>query len=252
MKVDVERSMLPYVEHACLALPESSPLKIQGSRFVVLNVLILLRQINNTTIEQYNMHFPFNDDIILENQRALLRPVHSKDVDILFSIATEDKNLLQYSPAPVYTRELLQQYIDQAIRLRRDHQRYTFTVFDKKENAWAGSTSYLNISNPDDRLEIGATWYGKAFQRTGLNKNCKFLLLEYAFEHLHAHRVELKTDERNAASRKAIEKIGGKFEGILRSHTVMSDGYRRNTVYYSILKEEWEGMKDGFLEYTGS
>jgi RimJ/RimL family protein N-acetyltransferase len=193
------------------------------------------------------MNFPFTKDIILENERALLRPVQEQDVDNLFSIATEDKNLLQYSPAPVSTRPLLQIYIDKAISLRADHQRYTFTVFDKKAHVWGGSTSFLNISNADDRLEIGATWYGKAFQRTGLNRNCKYLLLEYAFEKLNAERVELKTDERNIASRTAIEKIGGKLEGILRSHTVLHDGYRRNTVYYSILKPEWMELKGDFL-----
>jgi RimJ/RimL family protein N-acetyltransferase len=198
------------------------------------------------------MNFPFTEDIILENERALLRPVQEQDVDNLFRIATEDKNLLQYSPAPVYTRELLQTYIDKAISLRADHQRYTFTVFDKKANAWAGSTSFLNISNADDRLEIGATWYGKAFQRTGLNRNCKYLLLEYAFEKLKAQRVELKTDERNIASRTAIEKIGGKFEGILRSHTLLYDGHRRNTVYYSILKAEWTELKGDFLRLVMS
>jgi RimJ/RimL family protein N-acetyltransferase len=144
----------------------------------------------------------------------------------------------------------LQIYIDKAISLRADHLRYTFTVYDKKANAWAGTTSFLNISNADDRLEIGATWYGKAFQRSGLNRNCKYLVLEYAFEKLNAQRVELKTDERNIASRKAIEKIGGKFEGILRSHTVLYDGYRRNTVYYSILQPEWMELKPDFLHHV--
>jgi N-acetyltransferase len=192
------------------------------------------------------MNFSFEKDIILENERALLRPAQQQDVSNLFSIATEDKSLLKFSPAPVFTRELLKNYIDKAISLRLDHQRYTFTVFDKKANGWAGSTSFLNVSNPDDRLEIGATWYGKAFQRTGLNRNCKYLLLEYAFDNLNAQRVELKTDERNIASRIAIEKIGGKFEGILRSHTVLYDAYRRNTVYYSILNLEWMELKKDY------
>jgi N-acetyltransferase len=104
------------------------------------------------------------------------------------------------------------------------------------------------VSDKDQRLEIGWTWFGKAFQRTGLNRNVKFLMLQYAFEQLQFERVELKTDERNHPSRKAIEGIGGKFEGILRSHMQLPDGFRRNTVYYSILKAEWPALKNGIFK----
>ena len=194
------------------------------------------------------MNFPFDHDIILENSFALLTPINEIDIDKLLAVATKDKDLLKFSPMPIYTRELLKAYIDKAIDNRRNKNRYTFVVFDKTKNAFAGSTSFLNISNPDDRLEIGGTWYGKEFQRTGLNRNCKYLLLEFAFDILNAERVEFKTDERNLASRKAIEKIGGQFEGILRRHTLMYDGFRRNTVYYSILKSEWNGLKDQLLK----
>ena len=194
------------------------------------------------------MNFPFDHDIILENSFALLTPINEIDIDKLLAVATKDKDLLKFSPMPIYTRELLKEYIDKAIDNRRNKNRYTFVVFDKTKNAFAGSTSFLNISNPDDRLEIGGTWYGKEFQRTGLNRNCKYLLLEFAFDILNAERVEFKTDERNLASRKAIEKIGGQFEGILRRHTLMYDGFRRNTVYYSILKSEWNGLKDQLLK----
>jgi RimJ/RimL family protein N-acetyltransferase len=161
-------------------------------------------------------------------------------------VATKDKDLLQFSPAPIYTKDLLQKYIDKAVENRLNKNRYTFIVFDKTQNAYAGSTSFLNISNPDDRLEIGATWYGKNFQGTGLNRNCKYLLMEFAFDKLDAERIEFKTDERNLASRKAIEKIGGQLEGILRQHTLMYDGFRRNTVCYSILKSEWRKLKSTF------
>lgn len=195
------------------------------------------------------MHFPFRDEIILENAVALLRPIEKTDFDNLISVATKDKDLLQFSPAPVYTKELLKIYIDNAVDNRINNKRYTFVVFDKRQNIYAGSTSFLNISDPDDRLEIGATWYGKEFQRTGLNRNSKYLLLQYAFDNLGSERVEFKTDERNVESRKAIEKIGGQFEGILRRHMVMHDGFRRNTVYYSILRSEWKELKNGFLKY---
>jgi len=195
------------------------------------------------------MNFPFDNNIVLENDVALLRPIHDTDVKNLLTVATRHHDLLQYSPLPIYSEDLLRKYIDKAIESRGNKSRYTFCVFDKNQKAYAGSTSFLNIANADARLEIGATWYGKEFQRTGLNRNCKYLLLEYAFDTLHAERVEFKTDERNLASRKAIEKIGGQFEGILRSHTVMHDGFRRNTVCYSILKAEWSQLKNHFLDY---
>ncbi|VTP91657.1 Putative ribosomal N-acetyltransferase YdaF [Sphingobacterium daejeonense] len=174
-------------------------------------------------------------------------PLAEQDIDHLLQVATADVDLLQYSPSPIYNRELLEKYVKKAMENRSSGIRYTFSVFDKTKCAYAGCTSLLNISNLDDRLEIGGTWYGKQFQQTGLNRNCKYLLLEYAFDTLGAERVEFRTDERNQASRTAIEKIGGQLEGILRSHTLMHDGFRRNTVCYSILKREWEGLKKGIF-----
>jgi RimJ/RimL family protein N-acetyltransferase len=192
------------------------------------------------------MNFPFEKEIILENAAALLRPLQISDLDNLLNIATEDKDLLRFAIKPVYSEKLLEDYIKDAVEQRKNKSRYYFVIFDKMRNAYAGSTSFLNISNVDSRVEIGSTWIGKEFQRTGLNRNCKFLLLSYAFDELVTERVELKTDERNTASRNAIEKIGGKFEGILRSHTLMYDGFRRNTVYYGILKDEWKDLKANF------
>lgn len=194
------------------------------------------------------MNFPFDQEISLENSRALLRQLQVADIDNLRGIAIIEKDLLQFSPMPIYSEDLLKSYIEKAIQEQKNKSRYYFTIFDKKKKAYAGSTSFLNISNVDNRVEIGATFIGREFQQTGLNRNCKYLLLNFAFGELGAERVELKTDERNAVSRKAIEKIGGKFEGILRSHTLMYDGFRRNTVYYSILKEEWENLRKGFIE----
>lgn len=194
------------------------------------------------------MHFPFEKEIILENNRAILRPLQLTDKNHLLKIAIEEKDLLQYSPAPIHSEKLLAAYLEKALNERVNKSRYCFIIFDKKKKAYAGSTAFLNIFDADSRLEIGATWLGKKFQKTGLNRNCKYLLLNYAFDQLGAQRVELKTDERNTASRNAIQKIGGQFEGILRSHTLMYDGFRRNTVYYSILKNEWNDLKEDFLK----
>jgi len=190
--------------------------------------------------------FPFEGEIILENERTILRPVSGDDVDNLMDAALSDPLLLQFSPHPVSSPVLLNTYILDALNYRSNHSRYTFTIYDKAMNKYAGSTSFLNISDENDRLEIGATWYGKDFQRTGLNRNCKYLLLEFAFEQLQANRIELRTDERNIASRQAIERLGASYEGTLRQHTLMYDRFRRNTVCYSLLKQEWPELKASF------
>jgi len=189
------------------------------------------------------MDLNFNTEIILEDERAKLRPLLISDIENLLPAASSDEKLVQYSPKPIHNRELLTSYVESALADRVTHDRYPFIIFDKLKNSYAGSTSFLFVSNFNRRLEIGGTWLGKSFQQTGLNRHCKFLLLTYSFEVLEFERVEFKTDERNKASRTAIEKTGGQFEGILRSHTLMHDGFRRNTVYYSILKNEWPELK---------
>jgi N-acetyltransferase len=199
------------------------------------------------------MNFPFDREIILENSVAQLRALQISDIYNLLKVATQNERLLQFSPAPVHSKELLTAYIEKANNERLNKNRYAFIIFDKRKNAYAGSTSFMNISNGDDRLEIGSTWIGDDFQKTGLNRSCKYLLLCFAFEELGAERVEFKTDERNKTSRDAIEKIGGQFEGILRSHTLLYDGFRRNTVYYSILKNEWANLKhNAVFNYVSS
>jgi N-acetyltransferase len=112
----------------------------------------------------------------------------------------------------------------------------------------AGATRYLNIMPKDRGLEIGGTWYGLDFQRTAVNTECKYLLMKHAFETLGAIRVQLKTDSRNERSQRAIERIGGVREGILRNHMILPDGYIRHSVYYSILDSEWDGVKRNLEE----
>jgi N-acetyltransferase len=115
----------------------------------------------------------------------------------------------------------------------------------------AGATRYLNIMPKDRGLEIGGTWYGTEFQRTGVNTECKYLLLKHAFETLGCIRVQLKTDLRNERSQRAIERIGAVKEGVLRNHMILPDGRIRHSVYYSILDTEWEGVKKKLAEMLG-
>ena len=107
----------------------------------------------------------------------------------------------------------------------------------------AGATRYLNIYPTHRGLEIGGTWYGLEFQRTAVNTECKYLLLKHAFETLGCIRVQLKTDSRNERSQRAIERIGAKREGVLRNHMILPDGRFRDSVYYSIIDNEWQGVK---------
>lgn len=107
----------------------------------------------------------------------------------------------------------------------------------------AGATRYLNIVPQDRGLEVGGTWYGPEFQRTVVNTECKYLLLQHAFETLGCIRVQLKTDLRNERSQKAIERIGAVKEGILRNHMILPDGRYRHSVFYSILDIEWPQVK---------
>lgn len=186
----------------------------------------------------------FTENIILENKRVRLEPLNEIHLNELVPITINHPNLLQYSPSPFGTEEFLKENIQKAINSRVDKQRYPFAIFDKLNNRFIGSTSFGNISTKDKRLEIGWTWIDKESQGTGLNKYCKHLLLSHAFQKLNVQRVEFKTDNRNIQSKKAIEKIGGTFEGILRSHTLMLDGFRRDTAYYSILKNEWDNIND--------
>ncbi len=185
----------------------------------------------------------------LENSIALLRPLESNDFNGFLDIAF-DESIWYRTTNRIQSEEDLRKYVDDSIKEREKEFRYPFTIIDKRVNRIVGCTSYGNISQKDKRLEIGWTWLGKEFQDTGLNKACKFLLLQNAFENLGMERVEFKTDVLNMQSRKALIKIGAVEEGILRSHTLMPDDRRRDTIYYGILKQEWINTKKTiFQEY---
>lgn len=185
----------------------------------------------------------FSADWKIENDIVIIRALLWEDFELLLPICINEPDLLQFSPPSFGDEASLRTYFKVNLNLRDKELKTPFIIYDKSKNKYAGTTSYLNISFQNERIEIGSTWIGRAFQRTGLNRNCKYLLLSYAFEQLNMKRVELKTDFLNSQSRQAIEGIGGQFEGVLKSHTVMSDGRRRDTVYYGILAEDWPNIK---------
>ena len=189
------------------------------------------------------MIFPFDTDIILEDRRVRLEPLNDAHVNGLEPIVRDNPELLRHSPSVLKDREDLIRYIKIHMRMRKDRTKYAFAIFDKDKEAYAGSSSYLRISEQDDHLEIGSTWIGKRFQRSGLNRHMKFQMLGYAFENLAAVRVAFRTDDRNEQSKTAIQAIGARYEGTLRKHMRMPDGFIRDTVCYSILAEEWPGVR---------
>jgi len=139
-------------------------------------------------------------------------------------------------------------YLDQMLALPNV---VPFAVVSKESGEVIGSTTYMDIRPIHMGLEIGMTWYVEGVRGTKVNPECKFMLLEHAFEKLGCHRVQLKTDGRNLQSQAAISKLGAKLEGTLRKHMVMRDGFVRDTVMYSILAEEWPVVRAGLLSRLG-
>jgi RimJ/RimL family protein N-acetyltransferase len=120
-----------------------------------------------------------------------------------------------------------------------------FVVRDLSSGRIVGATRYLNISHKDRGLEVGGTWYDTDFQRTYVNSEAKYLMLQNAFETVGCVRVQFKADSRNEKSLKAIERLGAKKEGVLRNHMILDDGTLRHSVFFSILPEEWPEVKEG-------
>ena len=124
-------------------------------------------------------------------------------------------------------------------------------IVSKESGSAIGVSAYFEVRPEHRSLEIGNTWIARQFQRTKINPEAKFLMLTHAFEELGAIRVELKTDARNRQSRRGIEKLGAKREGILRSHMIMPDGHIRDTVVYSITAAEWPNVKESLIARLG-
>lgn len=181
----------------------------------------------------------FNHDYILENTRVRLTPLKFDDYDNLVHFAKTEPELWTHSLIQADSAEKMKIYIDKAVEGRKNNNSYAFTVFDKKTNQYAGSTRFYDVQIANATLQLGFTWYGKHFQGTGLNKSCKYLLLEFAFDVLKIERVEFRADNENLRSINAMKSIGCVEEGILRSNTYKPNGTRRDSIVLSILKEEW-------------
>jgi len=186
------------------------------------------------------LNFNFADSIILEDDFVLLRFMQESDVDNLLEISINEPETWKYSLVGADGKENLINYIQSAVKARDAKKEFPFIVFDKKSQKYAGSTRFYDINLDFKTLQLGYTWYGSAFRGTGLNKHCKFLLLQFAFETLGLERVEFRADNNNQRSIAAMKSIGCKVEGVLRSHMPTAEnGIRRDSIVLSILRNEW-------------
>ncbi|MBV7506833.1 GNAT family N-acetyltransferase [Bacillus sp. sid0103] len=182
----------------------------------------------------------WNDLFSLQGETVKLMPISMDHLDGLWEAAIPDE-IWTYMATKVRSKDEMEHMINAAIKAREKGTEYTFTVVDN-ENKIIGSTRFLDILPRHNSAEIGSTWYHPAVWRTSVNTECKFLLLKHAFDVWNLTRVQLKTDSRNIRSQQAIARIGAVKEGELRKDRIISDGYVRNTVFFSILSDEWKDV----------
>ncbi|MCA1379659.1 GNAT family N-acetyltransferase [Bradyrhizobium yuanmingense] len=180
---------------------------------------------------------PWPDPITLRGQHARLEPLsHDHREGLVEAVKDGELSKLWYTAIPL--PEDMGKEIDRRLGLQAAGSMLPFTVFDAGGKI-VGMTTYMNIDATNRRVEIGSTWYGKSAQRGPLNTQCKLLLLRHAFETLNCIAVEFRTHFFNHQSRRAIERLGAKQDGILRSHQIAPNGTLRDTVVYSITAAEW-------------
>jgi RimJ/RimL family protein N-acetyltransferase len=183
-------------------------------------------------------------ELTLLTARVILRPIREDDFDAFMALAQQDEQMWEYFTFNLADASHLRKWIEAAIIDRQSGTRRPFTIIDKATNQIAGSSSMGNISYHDLRLEIGWSWLGKDFRSSGVNFNAKYAMLRYAFDELNFERVEFKTDVLNERAKQGLRKVGGKEEGVLRSHMTMWNNRRRDSIYFAVLKNEWPRLKE--------
>lgn len=190
--------------------------------------------------------------VILRGNKVRLEPLNREHFEALLVIGQQTE-IWAHLPINGANPDILLAELKTALARRASGEHYPFVIIDTVNNKIIGSTRFYNIYPEHRKLEIGWTWYDPAYWGTGYNIECKYLLLTYCFETLKTVRVQLQTSAKNERSRAAIQKIGGKFEGILRNDRIRPDGTLRDTAVYSIIQEEWEEVKvmlEGMIRYA--
>jgi RimJ/RimL family protein N-acetyltransferase len=184
----------------------------------------------------------FIEPITLTGDHVVLEPLDRSHEGALARAAADGELWrLWYTSVPL--PELAGEYIGAALEMREEEGAMPFAVRDKASGEIVGCTRCFNAEPGHRRLEIGYTWYAKRVQRTAINTESKLLLLTHAFEQLRCIAVEFRTSWFNEASRRAIERLGAKQDGVLRNHMIMPDGTYRDTVVYSIIESEWPAVR---------
>ena len=192
--------------------------------------------------------------LTLTGQQAKLIPMTTSHIEGLYEAARAPE-IWAYLTMPMRAPADMERLVREALQAREQGSEFPFVIVDQATDRIVGSTRFMEITPAHRALEIGWTWLSPNVWRTRINTECKYLLLRYAFETLQAVRVQLKTDTRNLRSQQAIERLGAIREGVLRHHRILPDGFRRDTVYFSILEAEWPAVKarlERFLEADGS
>lgn len=189
----------------------------------------------------------FNKEYILENDIARLTPLKETDLDVFLEYALNEPALWQYSLQSAASKSKMQAYLKTAVEKRNARHSYPFLVLDKRTGEVAGSTRFYDYQVVHQSVQLGYTWYGKRFHRTGLNRYCKLLMLNFAFDEMQMQRVEFRADATNYKSIQAMKAIGCTEEGILRSNCSSPTG-RRDSIILSILRDEWYNSKKENLE----
>jgi N-acetyltransferase len=184
----------------------------------------------------------FTDPIALEGRLVSLVPLsHAHERELTEAVRDGELWKLWYTTVPA--PETLGAEIDRRLELWKKGSMLPFAVIERSSGQAVGMTTFMNIDEKNRRVEIGSTWYRKRVQRSGVNTECKLLLLTYAFETLACLAVEFRTHFFNRQSRSGIERLGAKLDGILRQHMIGADGTLRDTCVYSILDREWPTVR---------
>lgn len=192
-------------------------------------------------------NFNFAQSYVLENKRVKLEPLTGNNSTHLLYFSLNEPNIWPFSLYPMAGEDNFKKYIAASLLSKEQQTAYPFVVYDKQFREYAGSTRFYDIQFKNNSLQLGYTWYGSKYQGTGLNKNCKYLLLEFAFETMGMERVEFRADKNNTRSIAAMQSIGCTIEGILRSNVPNANGGRRDSIVLSILKDEWYGSVKSHL-----
>ena len=178
----------------------------------------------------------------LSDEKVSLEPLTSDHIESLKEVCG-DPDIWRWFTVDLSPPEEMAKWMYQLLKESNDCKKMTFAVRLQETGKIIGSTSYGNIEWGEKNIEIGWTWLGRDYIGAGVNKHMKFLMLCHAFETMDIERLELRTDEINVRSRRAMEKIGAQHDGTLRNHRYTRGGRRRNTVVYGIIKSDWEGIK---------